>query len=370
MNIKLNSKELLERLQYLSGVVLSSNTMPILDNFLFELSNKLLKITASDLENTMTAKMEVDSAETCSICIPSKLLIEILKALPSQPIEFNVSEGNTIEIVSDSGNYSIAYYPGDEYPKAKELEDPSTITLPSDVLKRAISKTIFACGNDDLRPVMAAVLFQMKTDSMTFVATDAHRLVKYSRTDHFATDDVDFVVPKKPLNVLKGVLGSDDEVEIKYNTHNCSFTFGDYELKTRLVDAKYPNYEAVIPKNNPNQFTVDTAVLSNSLKRVSIFSNKTTHQVAVKQKAEELALVTEDVDYSTNGKETIKCECDSGEIEIGFNAKFLAEALSNIENVRVSIETSAPNRAGVVKPETQEEGEELLMLVMPVMLSK
>ncbi|WP_445453118.1 DNA polymerase III subunit beta [Flavobacterium sp. 25HG05S-40] len=372
MKIRLNSKELLERLQYLVGVVPSNSTLPILENFLFELDGKLLKITASDLESTMIAKMDVESQGLKSLAIPSRMLIEILKALPSQPIELNVEDNNSIEIVSASGNYTIAYHDGAEFPTAKEVENPSTITLPTEVLERAIKKTIFACGNDELRPVMSAVLFQMRTTGMTFVATDAHRLVKYSRTDHFASNDVDFVVPKKPLSILKGVLGGTDanDVEIQYNTSNTSFNFGDYELKTRLVDAKYPAYESVIPKDNPNQFMVDTLSLSNSLKRVSIFSNKTTHQVAIKQKALELNLVAEDIDYSTNGKESLECQSATGNIEIGFNARFLAEALNNLDDVNVVIETSVANRAGIVRPETPEEGEELLMLVMPVMLNK
>ncbi|RKS00443.1 DNA polymerase III subunit beta [Flavobacterium sp. 102] len=372
MNIKLNSKELLERLQYLSGVVTANNALPILEYFLFEVGNKELKITASDLESTMTAKMSIEGEYIGSIAIPSKLLIDILKALPSQPIEFKVMQNSQIVIISSSGNYSIAYQDGAEYPKPKEIEEPTTISLPTDVLERAIKKTVFATGNDDLRPVMNGVLFQMRTTGMIFVATDAHRLVKFSRTDHYASADVDFVVPKKPLNILKAVLEKTGElvVEIQYNSHNASFTFGDYDLKTRLVDAKYPNYEAVIPKDNPNEFSVDTAEFMSSLKRVSLFSNKITHQVAIKQKATVLNLVAEDIDYSTNGKETIECDPKTGEIEIGFNARFLAEALNNVDDSRVVLETSAPNRAGIVRPENNfEEGEELLMLVMPVMLN-
>ena len=368
--MKLNSKELLERLQYLSGVVPTNSTLPILENFLFEFDENNLKITASDLESTMTAKMEVENLGLTNICIPSRLLIDILKSLPSQPIEITVLDNNTIEIVSSSGNYSIAYYPFEQFPKSVVLENPTSISLPLNVLDRAIKKTLFACGSDDLRPVMSSVLFQMKTTGMTFVATDAHRLVKYTRTDHFANDDIDFVVPKKPLGILKGIISSinSDEVEINFNSHNASFSFGDYNLTTRLVDGIYPNYEAVIPKNNPNQFNISTSEIISSLKRVSIFSNKQTHQVALKQNNNELTLLAEDVDYSTNGKEVLTCEPVNGEIQIGFNARFLLDALNNIDDDIVTIETSVPNRAGIVKPETQEEGEELLMLVMPVML--
>jgi len=300
MKIKLNSKELHEKLQYLSTVVNSTNTMPILDNFLFEVEGTELKITASDLDNTMIAKMPVESQADCKLAIPSRMLLDILKLLPSQPIELISSDNNQIEIISASGNYSVAYYDGAEFPRSKEINNPDSITIPTAILDKAIKKTLFACGSDDLRPVMSAVLFQLKSTSITFAATDSHRLVKYSRTDFTSETDVDFVVPKKPLGILKGILGniSDENVQISYNENNASFTFGVYELKVRLVDGKYPNYEAVIPKNNPNSLTIDTAQLIGSLKRVSIFSNKTTHQIALKTKGNSLNITAERIIYN------------------------------------------------------------------------
>jgi len=371
MKIKLDSKELLERLQYLSGVVLSNNTMPILDNFLFEFGGKKLIVTASDLDNTMISKMDIESECEGSIAIPSKMLLEILKLLPQQPIELNIQENNLIEIVSSSGNYSISYQDGKEFPKSTELQNPASFTLATDTLQTAITKTVFACGSDDLRPVMSGVLFQLQKDRINFVATDAHRLAKYTRKDISSETEIDFIVPKKPLGILKSILGSTPELEvtIEYNQNNASFKFGDYELKSRLIDAKYPNYEAVIPKENPNQFTIDTKVLISSLKRVSIFSNKTTHQVAVKRIGTALNITAEDKDYSTNGTETLQCEPVGGDIAIGFNARFLSEVLNYIDDTEVRIETSAPNRAGIVRPVSEDENEELLMLVMPVMLT-
>jgi DNA polymerase-3 subunit beta len=370
MNIKSNSKVLLEKLQYLSGIGVSVSTMPILENFLFEVTGNELKITASDLDNTMIAKLEVESQTDAKVCIPSKMLLDILKLLPSQPIEINKQADNLIEIVSASGNYSVACYDGDQFPKALDLENPAAITIKSESLETAISNTIFACGNNELRPVMNGVLFQVKTNSITFVATDAHRLAKYVRNDVSCNQEVDFIVPKKPLGIIKGILATlDVEVEIKYNQNNASFSFGDYEMKSRLIDAKYPNYEAVIPKNNPNSFMVNTKEFLASLKRVSIFSDKTTHQVAIKQTGEALNIMAEDKNYSTNGTETITCEPNCGEIQIGFNARFLSEALGNVPTEKAIIETSAPNRAGIVKPEFCLNDEEYLMLVMPVMLN-
>ena len=373
MKIKLNSKELLERLQHLSGVVLSNSTLPILDNFLFEVDGQKLTITASDLDNTMITSMnaEIDGAQ--SIAIPSKMLLEILKALPSQPIELVVQENGIVELVSASGNYSIAYYDGAQFPKAQEIENPTTIKIKVGALESAISNTLFACGSDELRPVMGGVLFQLKDNSITFVSTDAHRLAKYVRRNIEITQDVDFVVPKKPLGIIKGLipnLGADNIVEVVYNENNASFIMGSYELKTRLIDGKFPNYEGVIPKDNPNSFTVDTKEFIASLKRVSIFSDKTTHQLAIKQVGNTINLMAEDKSFNTNGNETINCEHDGGDISIGFNARFLAEALGNIDTARVVVETSAPNRAGIVKPETCDDDEEFLMLVMPVMLNK
>jgi DNA polymerase-3 subunit beta len=373
MKIKLNSKELLERLQHLSGVVLANSALPILDNFLFEVDGQKLIVTASDLDNTMITSMNAEIDGTQSIAIPSKMLLEILKALPSQPIELVVQENGIVELVSASGNYSIAYYNGAEFPKGKQMEYPATIKIKVDALESAISNTLFACGSDDLRPIMNGVLFQLKNNSITFVSTDAHRLAKYVRRNIDTTQDVDFVVPKKPLGIIKGlipILGADNIVEVVYNESNASFIMGSYELKTRLIDGKFPNYEGVIPKDNPNSFTVNTKEFITSLKRVSIFSDKTTHQLAIKQVGNTINLMAEDKNFNTNGSETIDCENHGGDISIGFNARFLAEALGNIDTARVVVETSAPNRAGIVKPETCDDDEEFLMLVMPVMLSK
>lgn len=373
MKIKLNSRELLERLQHLSGVVLTNSALPILDNFLFEVDGTKLVITSSDLDSTMITSMNVESDGKQSIAIPSKMLLEILKALPSQPIELVVLENGIVELVSASGNYSIAYFNGTDFPKAVSLDNPASFNIKVGALESAISNTIFACGNDDLRPVMNGVLFQLKNNNITFVSTDAHRLAKYVRRNIETTQDADFIVPKKPLGIIKGLipaLGADNIVEVSYNESNASFVMGSYEMKVRLIDGKYPNYEGVIPKDNPNSFTVDTKGFLASIKRVSIFSDKTTHQLAIKQSGDTLSIMAEDKNFSTNGSESITCEHDGGDIQIGFNARFLAEALGNIDTAKVVIETSAPNRAGIVRPQTCDDNEEFLMLVMPVMLSK
>ncbi len=257
MKFIVSSSQLLKQLQVLGGVINSNNTLPILDNFLFELSENQLKVSASDLETTMSAVVEVESDSSDSIAVNARLLLDTLKTFPDQPLTFKTEGENTIEISSDQGKYDMAFFSGDEFPKAVTLPSPSKTIVPAHILGTAIAKTIFAAGNDDLRPVMSGVFFQFSTQSITFLDKDAHKLVKYSRTDVTADQTAEFIMPKKPLNLLKGILGgSESDVTIEYNDANAKFTFDNVVLVCRLIDGKYPNYEAVIPKENPNKFSV------------------------------------------------------------------------------------------------------------------
>ncbi|MDE0600143.1 MAG: DNA polymerase III subunit beta [Dokdonia donghaensis] len=361
----------MKQLQVLGGVINTSNTLPILDNFLFELGNNSLKISASDLETTMVSTIDVESDSQGSIAVPARLLLDTLKTFPEQPLTFVKEDNNTIEISSNHGKYAVAYADGEEFPNAVALEDPSQTVLNGDVLATAISKTIFASGNDDLRPVMSGVFFQFAKDGLTFVATDAHKLVKYSRTDVSATNEAEFIMPKKPLTLLKGILaGSDSDVTVEYNESNARFTFDNVELICRLIDGKYPNYEAVIPKENPNKLTIDRSQFLNSVKRVSIFSNKTTHQVRLKIAGSELNISAEDIDYSNKAEERLTCAYQGDDMQIGFNSRFLSEMLNNLNANEVQLEMSLPNRAGILTPvDGLDEGELVTMLVMPVMLN-
>ncbi|MGB0891015.1 MAG: DNA polymerase III subunit beta [Flavobacteriaceae bacterium] len=371
MKFIVSSSQLLKQLQVLGGVINSNNTLPILDNFLFELSENQLQVSASDLETTMSAVVAVESDSTGSIAVNARLLLDTLKTFPDQPLTFKTEGDSTIEISSDQGKYDMAYFGGDEFPKAVELPSPNSTTLPANVLATAISKTIFAAGNDDLRPVMSGVFFQFSSSSLTFVATDAHKLVKYSRTDVTADKTSEFIMPKKPLNLLKGILnGSDEEVIIEYNDANAKFTFDNVVLVCRLIDGKYPNYEAVIPKENPNKLTVDRASFLNSVRRVSIFSSKTTHQIRLKMAGTELNISAEDLDYSNKADERLSCDYQGDDMQIGFNSRFLSEMLNNLSANDVLIEMSLPNRAGILTPiDGTDEGEQVTMLVMPVMLN-
>lgn len=371
MKFIVSSSYLLKQLQVLGSVINTSNTLPILDNFLFELDNNQLSVSASDLETTMQATLQIDSSSQGSVAVPAKLLLEILKTFPEQPLTFSVQDNNTIEISSNSGKYALAYASGDEFPRSVSLENPSSTNVPAEVLATAISKTIFAAGNDDLRPVMSGVFFQFSPEGLTFVATDAHKLVKYSRTDVRASEVADFIMPKKPLNILKNILSSSEaEVKIEYNDSNATFSFDNYVLMCRLIDGKYPNYEAVIPKENPNKLQIDRTQFQHSVRRVAIFSNKTTHQIRLKIAGTELNISAEDVDYSNKAEERLTCDYQGDDLQIGFNSRFLIEMLSNLQSDMILLEMSLPNRAGILTPiDGLDEGENVTMLVMPVMLN-
>ena len=318
MKFIVSSTYLLKQLQILGGVINNSNTLPILDNFLFDLKKDKLTVSASDLETTMSSIIKVDSDNEGTIAVPARLLLEMLKTFPEQPLTFVVE-----------------------------------------------------AGNDDLRPVMSGVFFQFSTENLTFVATDAHKLVKYQRTDVTATQVAEFIMPKKPLTLLKGILaGSESDVLIEYNDSNAKFSFEETELICRLIDGKYPNYEAVIPKENPNKLTIARNQFLSSVKRVSIFSNKTTHQIRLKIAGAELNISAEDIDYSNKAEERLTCSYQGDDMQIGFNSRFLTEMLNNLNSDEVSLEMSLPNRAGILMPsDGLDEGEYVTMLVMPVMLN-
>jgi len=371
MKFIVSSSQLLNQLQILGGVINANNTLPILDNFLFELSDNQLKISASDLETTMSTVIDVETDKNGAIAVPAKLLLDILKTFPDQPLTFKAEDNNTIEINSDSGKYALAYADGAEFPKAVELESPSTTVLSGNILATAISKTIFASGNDDLRPVMSGVFFQFSPENLIFVATDAHKLVKYIRNDVHANEVAEFIMPKKPLTLLKNILlNSDEDVTIEYNDTNAKFIFGNSILICRLIDGKYPNYEAVIPKENPNKLTLARDSFSNSVRRVSIFSSKTTHQIRLKMAGTELKISAEDLDFSNRADERLQCSYEGDDMQIGFNSRFLLEMLNHLNSKEILLEMSLPNRAGILTPiDGLEEGEEITMLVMPVMLS-
>ena len=371
MKFIVSSSALSRQLSALSGVLSTSNALPILDNFLFQVNKGELKISASDLETTMTSSLAVESKDSGTIAVPARLLLDTLKTFPEQPLTFTIDKKKfAIEISSDYGKYKLTGHDGDDFPKIAEIESPSTFEMDVATLGLAISKTLFAVGNDELRPVMCGVFVQLESNSITFVATDAHKLVRYKRGDAKSKKATSYIIPKKPLTLLKNILVGDGKVKVEYNNTNVSFMFNNTVLISRLIDGKYPNYDAVIPKENPNKMIVDREAFLNSIRRVSIFSNKTTHQVRLKVKGSELSVSAEDLDFSNEANERLTCNYKGEDMEIGFNSKFLAEMLSNIDCEEVQFEMSSPNRAGVMVPSKGGNKEEdILMLVMPVMLN-
>lgn len=372
MKFIVSSGALLKQLQTVGGVLNNNNTLAILDNFLFDLKQNSLTILASDLETTMSTRLDVESEDEGMVAIPARLLLDGLKALPEQPVTFVTQpESSTIEMSSDYGKYSLAYVEGDEFPKLPEMEDVSSTELPAEILATAITKTIFAAGNDELRPAMSGVFFQFSAENLTFVATDAHKLVRYRRHDFKSDHTAEFIMPRKPLNILKSTLSTaGDTVQIHYNDTNARFEFENIVLTCRLIEGKYPNYEAVIPKDNPNKMEIDRNTFLSSSKRVAIFANKTTHQVRLKLAGSELQLSSEDIDFSNKAHERLNCSYEGDDIEIAFNARFLNEMLANLESEVIALELSEPSRAGILTPtDGLEEGEDILMVVMPVMIN-
>jgi DNA polymerase III subunit beta len=376
MKFIVSSTSLLKNLQAISGVLNAKNTLPILDNFLFDLKNDKLFITSSDLETTMTSEIELTKAEEAgSICIPARILLDTLKTLPDLPVSFNINmDTQAIEISAGEGKYRLTGFKTEEYPKTPKLEDASSLEIHSSILANAIDKTIFATGNDDMRPIMSGVYCELNAENITFVSTDAHKLVKYIRKDVKGTESANFVLAKKPLNQLKNLLGAlDEQVKIEYTQTNISFVFDNILLISRLVEGKYPNYEAVIPKENPSKLIVDRVGLLNAIRRVSIFANQSTHQVRFKITGQELVLSAEDIDFSNKADERMACNYQGDDIEIGFNSKFIIEMLNNVDTEEIIIEMSTANRAGIILANEKEENanadEFLLMLVMPVMLN-
>lgn len=372
MNFIVSSTLLLKHLQSISGALGTNTALPILDNFLFEINDGRLTIAASDLENVMKTALEVEANESGRIAIPAKLLLDVLKSLPEQPCTFKVNDtDHSVEIVYDNGKSKMVGFNADDFPRTPAIDNSKNLKVTGEIISSGINKSLFAAGNDDLRPVMSGVFFQFTPSDVIFVATDAHKLVRYRRTDIAGEFSASFVLPRKALNLLKSNLGGEEEVLMEYNETNAKFSFNDIELVCRLIEGKYPNYEAVIPKENPNVLTIDRQQFLSSIKRVAIFANKSTHQIKLRLAGSELSLFAEDLDFSNEASERLTCNYDGEDMEIGFNSRFLMEMLNNIESNEVQLAMSEPSRAGLLTPSTYEnESEDILMLVMPVMLNR
>lgn len=371
MKFIVSSSYLLKQLSAINGVITTNPVVPILENFLFEINDGKLTITASDLQTSMITELEVEAKENGSIAVPSKILLETLRNLPEQPVTFSIDEETySIEINSDNGRYKLAGENATDFPKVPSVSDGNDVNISSDVLGNAINNTILATSSDELRPAMTGVYLNLSDTNTTFVATDGHRLIRYRRVDIAADNGASMIIPRKALNLLKSTLpSSNTNVNVQYNVANAFFKFDGIHMVCRLIDERFPDYENVIPANNDNEMIIDRTELLGSLKRIAIYANKTTHQVRLKITGSELVISSEDLDFSNEANERLSCDHNGADIEIGFNGKFLIEMLANIDSTQVSMKFSEPNKAGLIFPVDKDDNEDLLMLVMPVMLS-
>jgi DNA polymerase III subunit beta len=366
-----SSSALLKQLQSISGVINANTVLPILEDFLFEIDKNRLTIVATDLETVMRTEMQIEAKDSGKVCIPGKILLDSLKNTPDQPLTFNIDKNFGVEITSDNGKYKVMGENPDNFPKEPSADDTTSFTMTSSALVTAINKTLFATSTDDLRPAMTGVFFELDKSGVQFVATDAHRLVKYKRSDVSCPVSDNFIVPRKPLNLLKAVLpDNEDEIILNYNSNHFFVAHGSMQMSCRLIDARFPDYKVVIPTENPYKLTVSRADFLGALRRVSVFSNKSTYQVALNISGSELQLAAQDVDFSFEGNERMKCQYNGEDLLIAFNAKFLIEMLHATESEEVYMELSTPTKAGLIKPSEQGEAEDLLMLVMPLMLNQ
>lgn len=371
MKFIVSSSYLLKQLSAINGVITTNPVVPILENFLFEISDGNLTVTASDLQTSMITELQVEAKEDGSIAIPAKILLETLRNLPEQPVTFSIDSNTySIEINSDNGRYKLAGENATDFPKIPTVSDGYAVNMSSEVLGRAINNTIFATSNDELRPAMTGVYVKLDETNTTFVATDSHRLIRYRRVDVVADMAHSMIIPRKALTLLKATLPSElTNVNVEFNASNAFFNFNQVKMICRLIDERFPDYENVIPLDNNNNVVVKKDELLSSLKRIAIYANKTTHQVRLKITGSELMISAEDLDFSNEANERLSCEHDGEDLEIGFNAKFLVEMLGNIASEDITLKLSAPNKAGIITPHDKDEEEDILMLVMPVMLN-
>lgn len=371
MKFIVSSSMLQKQLANINGVIASNPVVPILENFLFQLEEGTLTASASDLNISMTTQISVESNDSASIAVPAKQLMETLKMLPDQPVTFEVDEENSrVEITSYKGKYKLSCERAEDFPKLPQTDSDLSVEVSSEALSRAINMTLFAVSNDELRPAMTGIYTLLENDKATFVATDGHRLIKYERTDVSSSETTSMIVPKKALALLKTSLPADlVEVKMEFSDSHVFYTFENITLIARLIDENYPDYQNAIPTDNPNIVEIDRMDILNSLKRLAIYANKTTHQIKVKLGRDSLHISAEDLDFANEAHETLVCRYDGEEMEIGFNVKFLVDVLNTISSEEVSLAFADPNKACIVLPKEKEEEEEVLMLVMPVMLT-
>ena len=373
MKFTISSSKLFSQLQAVSRVINNKNSLPILDDVLFDLVGNELKLTASDGETTIRTSIEVDGVEgSGKVASAAKLLLETLKEFSEQPLAFTIDENNfAVSMVSQNGTYSFVGVNGNEYPEMPGAEmGARELAIPANVLQSAIEKTIFATADDDLRPVMNGIFFDIAEDKVTMVATDAHRLVRYSNTGVKPGVAASFILPKKPASLLKNLLAKEEnEVKVTFGAKNARFEFGSTIIVCRQIEGRFPNYNAVIPQSNQNIVTVDRQTIINACKRVAVFANNGTAQLRLTLTENSIKISAQDIDFPTSAEETITCDYNGTPMAIGFKAPFLIDLLGSITSADVLLKLADPARAGLLLPAENEENEDVLMLLMPMLLN-
>ena len=373
MKFNVSSSKLFSQLQAVSRVINNKNALPILDDVLFDLSGNELTLTASDGETTIRTSIEVDNVEGAGkVASAAKLLLETLKEFSEQPLAFTIDENNfAVSMVSQNGTYSFVGVNGNEYPEMPAAEaDARSIAMPANILQSAIEKTIFCTADDDLRPVMNGIFFDIAEDKVTMVATDAHRLVRYTNTGVQSGAAASFILPKKPAGLLKNLLAKEEEeVKVTFGAKNARFEFGSTIIVCRQIEGRFPNYNAVIPQGNQNVVTVDRQTIINACKRVAVFANNGTAQLRLALSENQIKISAQDIDFSTSAEETISCDYNGTPMAIGFKAPFLIDLLGSIASADVQHKLADPARAGLILPVENVENEDVLMLLMPMLLN-
>ena len=374
MRFTVSSSALSSKLNMLAKVIGSKNSLPILDCFLFQVANGEMSITASDSDHVIKSTLALtDHDGEGEFCVPNRVILDALKELPEQPLHFDVDaagEAVAIKIVYQNGLYNFTGQSAEEYPRTQSMNDAcTTVSLPTEMLINNISRSLFATANDELRPVMNGIYFDLTADALAIVASDGHKLVRSKNFTIKSESPSAFNLPKKPASLLKNILSKDgDDAIIKFDDRSAEIQFTDGVMRCRLIDGRYPNYNSVIP-NNPNEVTVDRRGLQSALRRVLPFASESSQLIRFHIESGRFEVSSEDIDFSTSAKEQLSCEYTGSPISIGFKGSSLMEILSNLTSDNIIIQLADPSRAGIIVPAEQPENEDILMLIMPMLLN-
>lgn len=373
MRFSVSSTALNSRLQALSQVINSKNSLPILDCFLFKLESSKLTLTASDSENVLTTTFDVtDNEGEGSFAIANRTIRDAVKELPEQPLDFDIDMTSLqINVKYQNGTYNLIGQNAEEYPLAQPLDEGVTsITVGTEVISNGIARALFATAQDELRPVMNGIYFDLTTESLTIVASDGHKLVRNKNFTVKGENPAAFILPKKPAQILKGELAkSGGDVILRFNERNAEIIFGEFQLSCRLIEGRYPNYNSVIPKDNPNHVTIDRAAFLSAMRRVIVFASSSSMLVKYHIENSILTMSSQDIDFSTSAEEHIDCDYAGTPMSIGFKGTSMIEILNNLSSQEVILELADPSRAGIIVPSEQPENEDVLMLIMPMLLN-